>query len=430
MKIKKMTLALLILATSLVVSTAIIVKVNNIKIIKSEGITDLKRDVTLDNIKDVFNNNMVEIKENSDIEEYTYKEFGIEAKLSEEQEKYILSHFIIDYDSLDMQYDTTKLKDKLEELNKDREKNKYSKIKTVGNNFEVTEEKEGNYLDTKELYKYIISQLGISPIVVELDKYYQEFDKSKPSYEELSTEVEKINNTYITYTNGYKISLLDLFDYLKLSNNKITLDESMEEEYKEIIDDTIEKELDSYDTIGNAREFKTTNKGTITVSGGTYGSIFSSDNETEYIIDLFKQYKKEEDRTPIYSKEMPEEIGNTYIEVSISEQHLWYYVNGILDSETNIVTGQAGRHDTPKGVYYISERINGKYLTGDDYRTWVNKWMRLTNQGVGLHDAGWRGTFGGSTYTYNGSHGCINLPAGFAYSLFDKVRVNDCVIIY
>ena len=56
--------------------------------------------------------------------------------------------------------------------------------------------------------------------------------------------------------------------------------------------------------------------------------------------------------------------------------------------------------------------------------------MRLTNSGVGLHDAYWRKSFGGSIYKTSGSHGCINLPKSFAYKLYDETYVNMPVIIY
>ena len=99
--------------------------------------------------------------------------------------------------------------------------------------------------------------------------------------------------------------------------------------------------------------------------------------------------------------------------------------------ETDIVTGDTTKHrDTPTGCYFISEHINGKYLIGENYKTWVNKWMRLTNQGIGLHDAKWQPRFGGNRYKGHGSHGCINLPPEFASDLFDTVSTGWLVVIY
>ena len=98
--------------------------------------------------------------------------------------------------------------------------------------------------------------------------------------------------------------------------------------------------------------------------------------------------------------------------------------------ESDCVTGTKGRNDTPHGVYFITQYMDGKYLTGATYRTWVNRWMRITDRGHGLHDATWRSSFGGNIYTYDGSHGCINLPKQFAYDLFDTVGSGTCVVIY
>ena len=49
---------------------------------------------------------------------------------------------------------------------------------------------------------------------------------------------------------------------------------------------------------------------------------------------------------------------------------------------------------------------------------------------IGLHDATWRGSFGGSIYKYNGSHGCINLPYWVAQTIYDKAPVGTRVYVY
>ena len=97
--------------------------------------------------------------------------------------------------------------------------------------------------------------------------------------------------------------------------------------------------------------------------------------------------------------------------------------------DTDIVTGWKNKWDTPKGVYRVLNKINGVYLIGEDYKTWVDKWMRFW-EGYGLHDATWRNKFGDDIYARNGSHGCINLPHSFAVKLYDLVKPGDCVVIY
>ena len=117
-----------------------------------------------------------------------------------------------------------------------------------------------------------------------------------------------------------------------------------------------------------------------------------------------------------------------HVEISISEQKLWYYKNGKLFLSSNIVSGQRYVHPTPKGNYRIQWKATDTYLIGDDYKTHVNYWMPF-NGGIGLHDATWRGAFGGDIYTYNGSHGCVNLPYSVAQKIFYNIKEGTLVIV-
>lgn len=119
----------------------------------------------------------------------------------------------------------------------------------------------------------------------------------------------------------------------------------------------------------------------------------------------------------------------TYINVSIAGQYLQFYKNGRLVISSNVVTGQLGKHDTPRGTYRIRYKTRNTYLTGADYRSYVYYWMPIVG-GVGLHDATWRSSFGGSIYKSNGSHGCINLPYNTAKTIYDNAPTGTLVKIY
>lgn len=400
----------------------------NTKIIKDDNGIHIEKYFTADNFEyNLSNREFVNLKENNKSTPYKYSELGIKFNI---KNKEYIKRLIIYKNNIIIEPDTSALKDYTKSFNDGRIKHEYAKLEKVNNKFIVTESIQGNYLDLEKLNSYLADNVNNSGVTVELADYYEKVDTSVPTEEELKQEIEKINNTFVEYQNGFILGLSDLYEYLTLDNNSIIVNPDTIDDYKHKIDKTLEKELIEYDDIGRSREFITHDGQTITVSGGTYGNIFSSDEETEYLVELFNNFKNETNRLPIFKQKFPDEIDSTYVEVSISDQHLWYYVNGILSMESDIVTGTAGRHDTPKGVYYVSECINGKYLTGDTYRTWVNKWMRLTNSGVGLHDAGWRGSFGGNIYKSNGSHGCVNLPKSFAYKLYDAMAVKTPVIIY
>ena len=64
------------------------------------------------------------------------------------------------------------------------------------------------------------------------------------------------------------------------------------------------------------------------------------------------------------------------------------------------------------------------------YESNVSYWMPITWTGIGLHDASWRGSFGGSIYLSNGSHGCVNLPTETARALFEADTMDMPVIIH
>ena len=127
-----------------------------------------------------------------------------------------------------------------------------------------------------------------------------------------------------------------------------------------------------------------------------YGSLMAC----KYLIEKLELREPVENREPVWIVE-PKTLGDekTYIEIDLSAQHVWLYEDGKLVMDTDCVTGTDNTtRATPTGSYFISERVNGKYLRGATWNTWVDKWMRLTPDGVGLHDASWRGKFGGNIY--------------------------------
>lgn len=163
-------------------------------------------------------------------------------------------------------------------------------------------------------------------------------------------------------------------------------------------------------------------------------------NRYEYLLydDLFEKLKAalegglEEDVTVDASWYInyptPRTNGNgsaSFIEISIGQQYLWYYENGKMILSTPIVTGQAGVSPTPTGYFMVRQRDENARLVGKDYDLTVSYWMGIDNIGYyGIHDAPWRWDFGGNIYTYNGSHGCVNLPYWAAAQLFSRVKIN------
>lgn len=115
-----------------------------------------------------------------------------------------------------------------------------------------------------------------------------------------------------------------------------------------------------------------------------------------------------------------------HILISISEQRLWFYQNGILELSANVVTGTKNINDTPRGSFRIQGKAQSVYLRGPDYESFVNFWIPIYGD-IGMHDASWRSTFGGSIYLTSGSHGCINLPYYVAESIYYNAPIGMLV---
>ena len=125
-----------------------------------------------------------------------------------------------------------------------------------------------------------------------------------------------------------------------------------------------------------------------------------------------------------------EKFKNTYIIVSIGDQWLTYYQLGKIVLETPVVTGKNG--NTPYGSYYVNNKARGVTLKGpedDPYESFVYYWIPFIGSSVGMHDATWRWRFGGDIYTYDPSHGCVNMPLDKAEDLYYMVEIGTPVYI-
>lgn len=203
---------------------------------------------------------------------------------------------------------------------------------------------------------------------------------------------------------------------------------------------------DKYDTLGGTRTITSPWGKAAEVSGGDYG--WSIDEETE-LTALINSIKNGEvvTKEPAYyiggtaASHGPQDWGNTYAEVDLSAQHMWYIQDGAVVLETDVVTGEPiPEKETPTGVYALKETTMHEVLVGEivpetgepEYRTPVDYWMRITWSGVGFHDATWQSTFGGTLNQIPGvgSHGCINMPYDQAAALYNLISTGTPVIIH
>jgi len=190
---------------------------------------------------------------------------------------------------------------------------------------------------------------------------------------------------------------------------------------------------EQYDTQYTDHTLKTTWGSTVTISKGSYG--WKLDQEAE-VAALLTELAAGEDvaREPNYSHTAAShgenDYGDTYVEINLTAQHLYFYKDGALIVESDFVSGNVAKGmSTPTGIYPVTYTERNATLRGDGYATPVSYWMPF-NGGVGMHDATWRSRFGGTIYKTNGSHGCINLPLSAAKKIFENISKGDPVLVY
>ena len=123
----------------------------------------------------------------------------------------------------------------------------------------------------------------------------------------------------------------------------------------------------------------------------------------------------------------------SHLEINLAGQNVKYIKNGNVVFSSSIVSGGPG-HRTRTGIFRINGKmrnvtLRGRNDDGSDYESPVNYWMPFDG-GNGLHDANWRGAFGGGIYVSNGSHGCVNMPPAMAGQLFGIIPTGTIVYVY
>ena len=314
--------------------------------------------------------------------------------------------------------------------------------------FSIIEETLGSKFNTEELVKNI---------KVALSEGKQQLDVTKANGyvkpqvykddQDLNNQLKAANEyclSTITYTTpkGKEIALdgSTLITWLsKQDDGSYTKDESV---FKEKLTAFVKELASQYNSIGATRTFTGKDGQSHTVSGGTYGFRVSTDSEVSALLKIINENKSENNRIPEHTGQLPSGenggIGTTYLEINITKQHLWFVKDGSVVLESDFVSGKESDSTrlTPSGTYYIYNKERNRVLRGTkqpngkyEYESPVSYWMPF-NKGIGLHDASWRSTFGRDIYINSGSHGCINLPTGFAGSLYSQIYVNLPVVVY
>ena len=111
--------------------------------------------------------------------------------------------------------------------------------------------------------------------------------------------------------------------------------------------------------------------------------------------------------------------GPLMVLVSIPQQTMSVYRNGILIGRSTVSTGSKG-NATPGGVFSILEKKQEHYSKKYDNAPMPNM-QRLTWTGIAMHS--------GNLPGYPASHGCIRLPYDFSQLLFSATSKGGTVVV-
>jgi hypothetical protein len=299
--------------------------------------------------------------------------------------------------------------------------------------YEIVPETYGNTLDFDSVLALVTDALDHQATALTLpdDVYVQPSILSDDeSITGLTDQIDRFTSSTVTYEIGdatEELSSEDIYHMLIIDEDgNVTLDEDKIARFVQHLAST-------YNTYADRRSFQTSLGDVIEIGGGDYGWVIAKSDEAAQLTEDL-QGGVPVVREPLYEQTAreygPEDIGNTYVEVDYTNQHLWYYKDGELVLDSDFVSGNLSKgNGSPDGVFKIVYKTKDATLVGEDYESSVDYFMPFAYN-VGFHDASWRSTFGGDIYLTKGSHGCINLPHDIAEELYHDLEVGTPVVAF
>ena len=309
----------------------------------------------------------------------------------------------------------------------------------------IEKEDPGNKIDEQVLTSAVVDAVssGITEIDAEETGAYAQPAVTSED-EKMVKQVQQLNKyvgASITYVLPQGNKVLDgttMIEWLDKDEdgNYTRDDEVFDKKLKEFVTELAEET----DTLGGTMDFKSTYGTVVSVKTVDVGWKIDQTKELETLKANIENGECLE-REPEYKSRMTSAenggFGNTYIEVDLTSQHVYFYKEGKVVWSSDCVSGKMTKDRyTPSGVYLLDYKTTDRDLKGEklpngeySYVSHVDYWMPFYG-GYGFHDASWRSKFGGSIYNYSGSHGCINLPKSKAGTLYDLIDKEVPIVIF
>lgn len=301
--------------------------------------------------------------------------------------------------------------------------NAYIRINEAGV-AEVVPEVYGNEISFEEAYEFALKAIRMGDSRIDLSKLAKTQPEIFSNNQELQDEVQEINHIF-----GTSI-LVNLFDktqvafdarsFITEGEHGITLDKEAS------INNFLERIYQGVENIYYALKINATGLDKA-LSLPVVEKPVVNGEAMRAEIETFLLEGGNHEIEPIYQNTIEQ---NSYVELDITRQKVWLYVNGACVLESPCVTGNVNKgNGTPTGTFFLSYKERNATLEGEDYSSFVGYWMPF-NGGIGFHDATWRKEFGGNIYLNNGSHGCVNLPLEKAKVLYQYISKSMPIIVY
>ena len=379
-----------------------------------------------------------------------------------------------DTEKIDVKYDEEKLDALLrEKLGAANEGRTQSTDATVAfdsgkSQYHVVPEVQGNVIDVDAAVGKIKREMGsVKPVSFEIDSsLYIKPGRTKDDkgLNDSVSSANKMLETKITYNidgvdNALTVDASQIKDWISIGEDgQAHLDENKVKEFLGTVGT-------KWDTVGKEQEYHTANGKTVKLGGGSTGWLTDEATELKKLVADIKEGKTDSrefsyKQRGTYAADQLNPFGNTWIDIDLSSQYLWYVKDGTIQWGFPIISGKSG-YSTPTGV----TKVYGKKtdytmispwkdpVTGEPtYKTHVTVAVGITaDWQIFVHSAEWQPSYGfsgsgngdagkavgqatsvgnRSYYRGGGSHGCINARASDAWRVYNEVASGTPVLTH
>ena len=300
-----------------------------------------------------------------------------------------------------------------------------------GNEFEIIPETYGDRLDINTVKALITSKIHCLDSSIDITKeqcYIQPAIKAsdKNIIDALENANSCLDKTISITVLGEKTILgSDIFGKWISVNSNAVLEGNigMISEYVKSIDE-------QFTSANKTRSFMTSYGKLININGGDYGRQLNQASLVEQLSVAVKQTRDvgvvaEFSSYALGDKE--NDIGKSYIEIDLTNQRLWLYLDGEKVMNTDIVSGKPSTL-SKEGTFVLTDMATSLVLSKEDNKG-VSYYLKF-GDGYGVCATNEVNVFGGSEYINAGTNGSIFLSNDSAKMLYDRAFIDMPIVCY